>query len=59
MDQNNETQRTRARWPAPAEFARMSWSMKLTVIAILRAQMSSRKAVAVGASDRRPLGDEP
>jgi hypothetical protein len=36
----------------------MSWSMKLTVIAILRAQMSSRKAVAVAASAKRPLEDD-
>ena len=58
LDQNNDAQRARQRWPAPAEFARMSSSMKLTTIAILRAQMSSRRAVEAAASAKRPDEDD-
>ena len=53
LDQNNDAQHARPRWPAPAEFARMSSSMKLTTIAILRAQMSSRKTVEAAARAQR------
>ena len=57
MEGNNDPQRTGPR-PTPAEFARMSSSMKLTVITILRAQMSSRKAVEAEATARRLLEDD-
>ena len=57
MEENNDPQRTRPR-PTAAEFARMSSSMKLTVITILRAQMSSRKAVEAAASIRRSDEDD-
>ena len=58
LDNNSEAQRERPRWPAPAEFARMSSSMKLTVIAILRAQISARKAVAMATSTKPPQADD-
>jgi hypothetical protein len=56
LDRNNDAPRAGPRRPAPAEFARMSSSMKLAVIAILRAQMTSRKAVEAAA--KRPYDDQ-
>jgi len=58
LDQNENAPRAGPRGFTAAEFARMSSSMKLTVLAILRAQMSARKAVAAAAGAKRLPGDE-
>lgn len=41
-----------------AEFARLSLSMKVTLLVIRRAQLSSRKAIAATAAWKRRRGDD-
>ena len=54
---NNESKPAGYRQITAADFARLSSSMQLTVLAIRRAQMSSRKAVAATADQKRRRGD--
>jgi hypothetical protein len=50
LGQNNQFKRALPHQPTRAEFARLSSSMQLTLLVIRRAQVSSRRAVAVAAS---------
>ena len=54
---NNESKRLAFRQLTAAEFARLSSSRQLTLLTILRAQLSSRKAIAATAEWGRRQGD--
>jgi hypothetical protein len=54
---NDDRKRIASTRVTAAQFARMSSSMQLTLIAIRRAQRSSRKALAVKTYDRKPQVD--
>ena len=43
---------------SPAEFVRLSPSMKVTLLIIRRAQLSSRKAIAATAESKRRRADD-
>lgn len=54
---NNDSKPLGHRQFTAAEFARLSSSMQLTLLAIRRAQLSSRKAVDAAADGKRRRGD--
>jgi hypothetical protein len=54
---NNGSKPTEFRQLTGVEFARLSSSMQLTLLAIRRAQLSSRKAIAPTAERKRRHGD--
>jgi hypothetical protein len=54
---NNDSKSMPLRHFSAAEFARLSPSMKVTLLIIRRAQLSSRKAIAATAEWKRRCGD--
>ena len=54
---NNDSKPPVFRQLTPAEFARLSSSMQLTILTIRRAQLSSRKAIAAAAEWKKQRGD--
>jgi hypothetical protein len=54
---NNESRRLAFRQPTATEFACLSSSRQLMLLTILRAQLSSRKAIAATAEWGRRQGD--
>jgi hypothetical protein len=54
---NNNSKSIAFRQFSAAEFARLSPSMKVTLLIIRRAQLSSRKAIAATAEWKRRCGD--
>jgi hypothetical protein len=54
---NNNSKPIAVRQISPAEFARLSPSMKATLLVIRRAQLSSRRAIAAAAEWKRRCGE--
>jgi hypothetical protein len=54
---NNNSKPMAVRQFSPAEFARLSPSMKATLLIIRRAQLSSRRAIAATAEWKRQCGE--
>jgi hypothetical protein len=55
---NNDSKPIGQRPFTAADFARLSSSMQLALLVIRRAQMSSRKAIAMAADRKRRRSDE-
>jgi len=54
---NNDSKHTKPRQLSAADFARLSSSMQLTLLIIRRAQLSSRKAIAMATEQKKKEGD--
>jgi len=54
---NDDSKRTKPRQLGAADFARLSSSMQLTLLIIRRAQLSSRKTIAMTADQKKQQGD--
>jgi hypothetical protein len=57
MVSNNDSKPTALRQYSDAEFARLSPSMKVTLLVIRLAQLSSRKAIAATAKSKKRRSD--